>query len=116
MLTLDIETLRWRPVAAGGIPHMLTEDDTYEGYFLPKGTILFANAWSIHRDEEEYAQPENFMPERYIINQFGTLSSEGDASDDFRRQTYGFGAGRRVCPSQRLAEDYLVCLDSRLAW
>ncbi|KAK6081151.1 cytochrome P450 [Seiridium cupressi] len=30
------KTLRWRPVAPGGVPHALTQDDTYEGYFLPK--------------------------------------------------------------------------------
>ena len=28
-----------------GIPHMLSQDDTYDGYFLPKGTIFFVNNW-----------------------------------------------------------------------
>ena len=39
------ETLRWRPVTAGGLPHMLEKDDVYEGYFLPKGSIVHANQW-----------------------------------------------------------------------
>ena len=39
------ETLRWRPVTAGGLPHMLKKDDAYEGYFLPKGSIVHANQW-----------------------------------------------------------------------
>jgi cytochrome P450 len=107
-LIRDMQTLRWRPVAAGGIPHMLTEDDVYEGYSLPKGTILFANAWSIHRDEDEYAQPEDFIPERFIKNKFGSRFQEGDSPENARRTTYGFGAGRRVCPGQRLAENSLV--------
>ena len=86
---------------------MLVQDDTYDQYVLPKGTMLFANAWAIHRDEDEYAQPEEFIPERFLSNKFGTRSKE-TSQDDHRRVTYGFGAGRRVCPGQRLAENSLV--------
>lgn len=37
------EVLRWRPVAVlGGTPHASTEDDVYEGFFIPSGsTILY---------------------------------------------------------------------------
>lgn len=31
------EVLRWRPVTAGGLPHMCTKDDVYEGLFIPAG-------------------------------------------------------------------------------
>jgi cytochrome P450 len=86
---------------------MLIQDDYYEGYFLPKGTILFANAWAIHMDENEYESPEKFIPERFLGNKFGCKTG-GDVSDDHRRVTYAFGAGRRVCPGQRLAENSLV--------
>lgn len=44
------QTLRWRPVAAGGISHMLTQTDTYKDYVFPAGTIFFANTWAIHYD------------------------------------------------------------------
>ena len=30
-----------------GIPHRLTEDDTYSGYIIPKGTIVYANIWLV---------------------------------------------------------------------
>ncbi|KAJ5777836.1 hypothetical protein N7520_001082 [Penicillium odoratum] len=100
------ELFRWRPVIPGGIPHMLTQDDSYEGYVLPKGTIFFLNAWAIHMDENEYEEPEQFIPERFIGNKFGCKSQ--DDSDDKRRVTYGFGAGRRVCAGQRLAENSVV--------
>ena len=69
--------------------------------------MLFANAWAIHRDEDEYVAPEEFIPERFLHNRFGTRS-EDTSQDDHRRVTYGFGAGRRVCPGQRLAENSLV--------
>lgn len=39
------ETLRWHPVAPMGLPHASTEDDVYQGYFIPKNSLLFANVW-----------------------------------------------------------------------
>lgn len=104
------QTLRWRPVAPNGVPHMLIQDDTYEGYFLPKGTIVFANTWSIHQDISEYDRPEEFIPERFLDNKFGSKGNNPNSYDDenHRRVTYSFGAGRRVCPGQRLAENSLV--------
>ncbi|TVY75686.1 Cytochrome P450 monooxygenase patH, partial [Lachnellula suecica] len=110
------ETLRWRPVAAGGVPHTLTQDDNYQGYFLPKGTMFFANAWAIHRDETEYDQPEEFIPDRFLNNKFGTRIFVDESTDDHRRISYGFGAGRRVCPGQRLARNSLILNMAKMAW
>jgi len=28
-----------------GVPHLLTEDDEYNGYFIPKGTIVISSVW-----------------------------------------------------------------------
>lgn len=101
-----LETLRWRPVAPGGIPHKLMQDDVYEGYVLPKGTIFFANTWSIHQDAEDYEEGSQFNPERWLKNPATTTRTESAA--DGRRATYTFGAGRRVCPGQGMAENSLV--------
>ena len=30
-----------------GIPHMSTLDDEYNGFYIPKGTIMIANAWLV---------------------------------------------------------------------
>jgi cytochrome P450 len=43
------ETLRWHPVAPLAIPHAATEDDIYEGYFIPKGSLILANIWYVKR-------------------------------------------------------------------
>ncbi|KAJ5813588.1 uncharacterized protein N7503_000338 [Penicillium pulvis] len=107
------ETLRWRPIAPGGIPHMLIQDDNYGEYFLPKGTILFANTWAIHMDESEYEEPDRFLPERFLGNKFG---SKTEVTDKHRRTTYGFGAGRRVCPGQKLAENSLMLNIAKMVW
>ena len=29
------------------VPHMATNDDEYNGYYIPKGTILFGSAWPV---------------------------------------------------------------------
>ena len=39
------EVLRWHPIAPMNLPHTSTEDDIYEGYFIPKGALLIAGIW-----------------------------------------------------------------------
>jgi cytochrome P450 len=41
------EALRWHPVTPMGAPHMATEDDIYEGYYIPKGATILWNAWCV---------------------------------------------------------------------
>lgn len=107
-LTSLFQTLRWRPVAPGGIPHTLIQDDNYEGYFIPKGAMLFANAWTIHCDEKEYLAPGDFYPERWLGNRYGTIGPE--VKDEGRREMYGFGAGRWLCSGQMMAENSMITI------
>lgn len=37
------EVVRWRQATPLGVPHMVMEDDVYEGYLIPKGAICHAN-------------------------------------------------------------------------
>ena len=30
-----------------GIPHMSTSDDEYNGFYIPKGTVVIGNAWLV---------------------------------------------------------------------
>jgi cytochrome P450 len=39
------ETMRWQVVLPLAFAHMATDDDVYQGYFIPKGTIILGNAW-----------------------------------------------------------------------
>ncbi|KAK9783103.1 putative Cytochrome P450 [Seiridium cardinale] len=110
------ETLRWRPVAPGGVPHALTQDDTYEGYFLPKGTLVIANTWAIHNDEAQYERPGEFIPDRFLNNEYGTRVPVDTTTDDHRRTSYAFGAGRRTCPGHRLAKNSLMLNMAKIAW
>ncbi|KAI9566868.1 CyP450 monooxygenase [Boletus coccyginus] len=89
------EVLRWCQVTPLGVPHMTTGHDVYEGYFVPKDTIVFANIWSMTHNEHKYPDPMRFMPERYI-------DANGRLTDDIAEQQFGFG--RRICVGKYLAE------------
>ncbi|KAF5020201.1 hypothetical protein F66182_7766 [Fusarium sp. NRRL 66182] len=106
------ETLRWRPVAPGGVPHALTRDDTYQGYFLPKGTIFLANTWAIHNDEAEYERPHEFMPDRFLNNEYGTRYLVDESTASHRRNLYAFGAGRRMLNMAKIAWSFDLSPDS----
>ncbi|KAN0130025.1 Cytochrome P450 [Lactarius tabidus] len=55
------EVLRWHPVAPLGVPHRVTESDTYEGYHIPAGSTIIPNAWCVYHDIQALytsAQPQ----------------------------------------------------------
>ncbi|KAJ3505494.1 hypothetical protein NLJ89_g7384 [Agrocybe chaxingu] len=89
------EVLRWRAITPLAIPHYLTEDDDYDGYFLPAGSIVAGNAWAILHDKEEYPDPLEFRPERFL--------KDGKLNRDVREPTVAFGFGRRICPGRHIA-------------
>ncbi|KIJ48777.1 hypothetical protein M422DRAFT_162065 [Sphaerobolus stellatus SS14] len=60
------EGLRWNPPAGTGLPHSNIQEDTYNEWYIPKGTILIANAWGMLRDENVYKEPYTFNPERFL--------------------------------------------------
>ena len=37
-----LESLRWMPVVPMGVPHKVTRDDEYRGFFIQQGTIIIA--------------------------------------------------------------------------
>ncbi|KAG2134902.1 cytochrome P450 [Suillus bovinus] len=90
------ETWRWEPVVPLGVPHAASSDDVYDGYFIPKGTIITYNTWGITRDEKRYPDASRFIPERFIGN-------DGALTDDDPAQ-YIFGLGRRICPGRYTAD------------
>ncbi|KAI1172680.1 cytochrome P450 [Nemania sp. FL0916] len=96
------ETLRWHPIAPMGIPHQNTEDDVYEGYLIPKGSMLFANIWHFTHDPERYHDPFEFKPERF-------LPGAADKPEPDPKQ-FAFGFGRRACPGNHLADNTLFLM------
>ncbi|KAH8987086.1 cytochrome P450 [Lactarius hatsudake] len=88
------ELLRWGPPGPIGIPRRLTEDDVYNGYFLPAGSLVISNLWTILHDPATYPEPSKFKPERFL-----------DATGRAQFPEAAFGFGRRKCPGRALAWD-----------
>ncbi|KAJ2917369.1 hypothetical protein MD484_g3052, partial [Candolleomyces efflorescens] len=104
-----MELLRWHQPAPFGIAHSVSEDDVYEGYFIPKGTVVIGNIWHILHDPETYPEPDKFNPDRFIKD--GKINQE--ATDP---ALAAFGFGRRICPGRFIALDTLyVLISSTLA-
>ncbi|KAI0061754.1 cytochrome P450 [Artomyces pyxidatus] len=89
------ELLRWRLVGPLGVPHASTEDDVYDGYFIPKGA-QFSPARAILHDPTMYPDPEKFNPERF-------LAADGQVKDDPLLSAV-FGFGRRICPGRHIVD------------
>lgn len=105
------EVLRWRSVAIiGGQPHAPTQDDTYKGWLIPKGTWVQGNVWAIHHHEREFPEPDRFNPKRFLP---GDPHNRPFPSD---RGYMTFGWGRRVCSGQVLAEQGTWITVARLLW
>lgn len=107
------ECHRWRPVASLAVPHGTIEDITYRGFRIPAGTTIFVNTWGIAHDPDVYERPEDFWPERWILNEFGVKPGV-DTSD--RRNNIWFGSGRRFCPGVHLATNSLMINTMNLIW
>ena len=43
------ETLRWHTIVPLSVSHATTDDDDLHGYFIPAGTVLLPNIWSVYR-------------------------------------------------------------------
>lgn len=94
---------------------LLTLTDWIDGYKLPKGSIIFINAWGLHHDEARYPEPDVFDPDHYkgVTSLAPVLAA---ASDENERDHYGYGSGRRLCPGIHLAERNLFLAISKLLW
>ncbi|KAF8953240.1 cytochrome P450 [Flammula alnicola] len=90
-----LETLRWARVAPLGIAHQAICDDNYRGMYIPSGTVVMANVWSISMNEKLYPAPEEFRPERF---------DDPSVPDP---HLFAFGFGKRVCAGKDYAEKML---------
>ncbi|KAI6003409.1 cytochrome P450 [Pisolithus marmoratus] len=93
------EALRWNPPVPLGLPHVTTTSDIYEGYYIPKGTMVLFNYWTMK--DHGYNDPERFDPTRH-------LTSDGQLSPQARQnKLIFFGFGKRFCPGRYFADHSL---------
>jgi long-chain fatty acid omega-monooxygenase len=61
-----LEIQRCASLVPLGVPHRNREDITVNGFTIPKGTLISANLFSIHRDARWWKNPEKFDPNRFL--------------------------------------------------
>lgn len=89
--SLILETIRFHPATPLLLPHKPSQDCEIGGYNVPRDTIVFVNAWAIHRDPTVWADPTTFNPDRFANG------------EDQAHKILSFGMGRRACPGAGLA-------------
>ncbi|KAK3610396.1 hypothetical protein CHS0354_008681 [Potamilus streckersoni] len=88
------ETLRYYPT----IPinaRVMDSDTIIGGYLIPKGTCVLLNTYTMCRDEKNFTNADQFIPERW-------LRTEGRDFNPFT--ALPFGHGTRGCIGRRAAE------------
>jgi cytochrome P450 len=94
------ETLRLHP--PGPLlswARLATQDVCVAGHHVPAGTTAMVNMWAITHDPNLWAQPEKFIPERFLPSHGGHDDVDVRGND---LRLAPFGAGRRVCPGRAL--------------
>ncbi|TLD09536.1 hypothetical protein PspLS_11835 [Pyricularia sp. CBS 133598] len=102
------EAVRWRPLTPL-MTRRVRKDHEYEGFFIPKDTMVLFNVWALSHDTDVFERPQDFMPARYLPQ------CRGDP-DVKALPVYGFGTGIRNCPGQKMAENSVMLVIAKLLW
>ncbi|KAJ5691987.1 hypothetical protein N7462_001410 [Penicillium macrosclerotiorum] len=87
------ETLRLYTAVPFGLPRMTpSEGAHFNGYFVPGGTTVSSQAYSLHRDPEIFPEPYSFRPERWEL-----------PTKEMKDASLPFGGGARICLGMHLA-------------
>jgi cytochrome P450 len=93
---------------AGVLVRETVEDISFQNYFLPKGTAIFAFIHGMANDPEIWKDPHIFRPERFLEEEQDVTLRAGEMpkNRDFLKFT-PFGLGKRACPGYQLAKKEL---------
>ncbi|XP_027330520.1 cytochrome P450 83B1-like [Abrus precatorius] len=89
------ETLRLFPPSPLLLPRETMERCKIGGYEIEPKTLVYVNAWGIARDPENWENPQEFCPERFLGSCVELKGNEFELIP--------FGYGRRMCPGKHMA-------------
>ncbi|CAA90616.1 CYtochrome P450 family [Caenorhabditis elegans] len=88
--------------------HQCKEETEIHGNRVPAGSLVFAQLWSVMRNDTVFEDPETFNPSRY-------LQSDGKTFDKaVLEKTIPFSIGKRNCVGEGLARMELFLIFSAL--
>jgi cytochrome P450 len=71
-----------------------------DNYIVPKGATLISSMAAMHMNSNYYEDPHLFKPERFIY--YEKTMEEATQLESNKRDHFGFGWGRRICPGIHL--------------
>ncbi|GKT45363.1 3-hydroxyphenylacetate 6-hydroxylase [Colletotrichum spaethianum] len=100
IVALVRESLRYYTVLRLALPRASVRDVPYGQMIIPKGSVIFLNAWACNMDAEVWSDPEVFRPERWLEQPDAPL--------------FTYGIGYRMCAGSLLANRELYIVYMRL--
>lgn len=100
-----LETMRVYPGIAGSQPRLVPQSSstfTVLGHLIPPGTVLSAQAYSLHRNAEVFPSPETWDPYRWI-------EVDSNKRNEMQRWFWAFGSGPRMCIGNFFAMIGMYC-------
>lgn len=88
--------------------HMNTEDVLVKEHNIPTGTLLFAQIWSVLKNDPVFEENSKFNPDRYLMPDGKTLNKT------VLERTIPFSVGKRNCVGEGLARMELFLIFSAL--
>lgn len=99
------ETLRLHAPASSPLPRVtpdIPSGTSINGYdSIPGGITVSSSAYTLHRIEEVYPQPTEWLPQRWV-------DPESGKKHDMRRLWWPFGSGGRMCLGSNFALQGIV--------
>nr|XP_043904803.1 cytochrome P450 2K4-like [Solea senegalensis] len=99
------EVQRVANIAPMALPHRTSQDVTFQGFFIEKGTTVFPLLMSVLYDEDEWEKPRSFHPAHFL---------DKDGRFVKRDAFMPFSAGLRICLGESLARMELFLFFSTL--
>ncbi|CAD5120538.1 DgyrCDS9104 [Dimorphilus gyrociliatus] len=96
-----LETLRISNMVPMLTGHFPTKDSTLNGYKIPKSSTIVGLLNSTHFNEEFFAEPKKFKPERFLDDEGNLLVN---------KKLLSFGIGQRMCIGKEISikESFLL--------
>ena len=67
------ESMRYRTIGPLGVPHKASQDTEIGGYRIPAEAQVLGNIYSIHHDPRYWDSPHEFIPERFLPQEDGSM-------------------------------------------
>ncbi|KAK9453396.1 cytochrome P450 [Dipodascopsis uninucleata] len=100
VVALVRELLRMYTPLRLALPRVTEKDFRTQGKLIPKGTVVFLNAWACNMDSDLWTDPEVFRPERFLEKPNAPI--------------FTYGQGSRMCAGYLLGNRELYLLFMRI--